>query len=181
MNTNMFRWAPIAALSLSAAACASVPESASERIALIGESEKALAMMEQKDPSLEDVLDDAEAYAVFPTVGEGAFIAGATLGDGVVYSGEEVMGYVQLAEGSIGAQIGGQEYSQLIVFQTDDSVQRLKAGNFDFSADASATAVTSGAAVKANAESGVLVLVDDEDGLMAEASVGGQRIYYEAR
>ena len=51
-------------------------------------------------------------------------------------------------------------------------------GSFEFAAQASAVAAQSGAGANAKYEGGVAVFTLGETGLMAEASIGGQKFDY---
>ncbi|GAB5544080.1 MAG: lipid-binding SYLF domain-containing protein [Sandaracinaceae bacterium] len=173
-------WIALAAFAL-AVGCAHAPRSQEDAKSLEQQADEALASLTQEDPTLQTVLAQSEGYVVFPRVREGAFIAGATSGVGVVYEGDRPIGYAELDGGSFGAQVGGQSYTQLIVFRSSDAFERFKLDNFDLSADVSATAIRSGSAASATFEGGTAVFIDDEDGLMAEASVGGQSLRFEPR
>jgi lipid-binding SYLF domain-containing protein len=78
----------------------------------------------------------------------------------------------------VGAQLGGQSYSELIVFETTDALNRFKSGNFSFAANASAVANREGAARTAKYENGVAVFVHPNAGLMGEAAIGGQKFNF---
>lgn len=169
----------IAAAVLLLGGCASAPTTRADQRSLVAQADAAIDSLVRKDPSLRGVLNQAAGYAVFPRVREGAFVVGATGGTGVVYEGGEPVGFATLTGGSIGAQVGGQSFTELIVFDTREALQRLQAGNFDLTANASLTAVTEGAAAEARAEGGTRVFIHDESGLMAAASVGAQSFGYE--
>jgi hypothetical protein len=87
-------------------------------------------------------------------------------------------GYADVTQGSIGLQIGGQTYSELIVFQDKYAFDRFKRNAVDFGANASAIMATSGAATNAPFVDGIAVFVRPIAGAMAEASISGQRITY---
>jgi len=55
----------------------------------------------------------------------------------------------------------------------------LKAGNFEIGANASAVALKAGAAAATQFDNGVAIFVHPKGGLMAEASVSGQKIKFE--
>jgi lipid-binding SYLF domain-containing protein len=160
-------------------ACASAPETREEQQTLEAQADATLQGMVARDPSLRDVLDDAVGYVVFPEIGKGGAVVGGAQGVGVVYEDGMPIGTAALNQATIGAQLGGQTFSELIVFSEREPLERLKAGNFDLTADASATAITSGAAAQASFENGTAVFISGEEGLMAEASVGGQEISFE--
>ncbi len=126
------------------------------------------------DPTLQRFFDNAAGYVVFPRVAAGGFIVGASRGDGVLYEGGAATHYVVVTAGSIGAQVGGQTFSQIIFFQTQSELNRFKAGNFEFAANASAVAARSGGSAAVNYVNGVAVFITGEEGLMAQATIGGQ-------
>jgi lipid-binding SYLF domain-containing protein len=130
------------------------------------------------DPSLTKFFDSAAGYAVFPAVTKGAVGVGAAAGRGVVYQGGEVIGYADLRQATVGVQLGGQQYSELIFFQTDADLARFKADEIEFAAQASAVASSDSAAANADYASGVAIFVVGQEGLMFEASVGGQKFRY---
>jgi lipid-binding SYLF domain-containing protein len=141
------------------------------------------------------------AYAVFPTVGSGAFGVGGAYGKGRVYvhgaySGDATMGQV-----SLGFQVGGKAYSQIIFFEDKRALDEFESGNFEFGADASVIAITASAnagAATNGASSGVSVGQNDattrgiyqkgmavftvaKGGLMYSASIAGQKFSYSPR
>jgi lipid-binding SYLF domain-containing protein len=99
----------------------------------------------------------------------------------VVYERGQHVGYSDLTQGSVGVQAGGQSFSELLVFENKAALDRFKAGQFGFTADASAVVLTSGAATNATFVDGVAVVVQPLSGVMVEAAIGGQQFTYEAR
>jgi lipid-binding SYLF domain-containing protein len=143
------------------------------------EASAALSKAETNDPSLARFLDHAVGYAVFPKVGKGAVGIGGAYGRGVLYEGGRPVGYCDLSQGSIGVQLGGQRYTEIIAFETHPALQEFKNNNLEFDAQASAVALKSGAGANAKYDDGVAVFTMDERGLMFEASIGGQRFTFE--
>ena len=88
---------------------------------------------------------DCYAYAVFPTVGEGGLIVGGARGKGHVYVNGRVVGDTTMTQLSLGFQAGGQAYSQIIFFQAKHDLDEFESGKFEFSAGASAVAITASA------------------------------------
>lgn len=141
------------------------------------------------------------AYAVFPTVGSGAIGVGGAYGKGRVYVHEVWVGDVTMGQVSLGVQLGGKAYSQIIFFEDERSLQQFQSGKFDFTADASAIAITSGAnaqvatngvtrgmsqgqhnaVTEGTYQAGIVVFVVAKGGLMASVSLSGQRFNYEPR
>jgi lipid-binding SYLF domain-containing protein len=91
---------------------------------------------------------------------------------------EQVDGYASLSQATIGAQVGGQKYSQFIFFKDQTALDNFKRGNFEFGAQASAVAITASASVDTSYDAGVAVFTNASGGLMAEATIGGQRFSY---
>ena len=158
--------------------CTTVPRSETARAGLHDEAQAALKRMESIDPGLKTFLDKAHAYAVFPSVCKGGIIVGGAYGRGVVYEQVGMIGYSDLTQATIGAQLGGQTFAEIIAFETKEALDRFKLGNFAFSANASAVALKAGASATARYENGVAVFTHPNGGLMFEASVGGQKFSF---
>jgi lipid-binding SYLF domain-containing protein len=161
--------------------CSTTPKTAEGRTKLSGNVTTAIATAKEKDPGLVKLFNEAAGYAVFPTVGKGAVGVGGAYGHGELYEGSRLMGYCTLTQASIGLALGGQSYTELIFFETKDALARFKTGNFAFAAQASAVALKSGASADAKYADGVLVFTMSQEGLMFEASVGGQKFRYEEK
>ena len=138
----------------------------------------ALLTAKNKDPHIAKWFESAYAYAVFPKVGKGGFVIGGAYGKGIVIRGNETIGTTSLTQGTIGLQIGGQAYSQYIMFRDETALNHFRRGNFEMGAQVSAVAVTFGASADANYNGGVAIFTLTRGGLMAEASVGGQKFSY---
>jgi len=167
--------------SLSLTACNTAPRSEQGKTDIRSEADAALAKAQQNDSTLTPHIRNAVGYAVFPTVGKGAVGVGGAYGKGVLYENGLFIGYCDLTQASIGFQLGGQAYTEIIVFQTQEALNRFKTGNFAFDAQATAVALKSGAGANAKYAKGVAVFTMAEAGLMYEASVGGQKFSYQAK
>jgi lipid-binding SYLF domain-containing protein len=174
LSMTRFVVAAFALSMLVVAGCETVPGTEAGRDALQDQSQTTLREMTTQDPSLQEVLDRSVGYAVFPDVGKGGFIVGGAYGRGIVYERGRMIGYADISQASVGLQAGGQSFSQLIVFMTQDALNRLQGGKFDVGANAEAVALTAGIAREANFERGVAVFVVPRGGLMAGISVQGQ-------
>lgn len=143
------------------------------------EADATIARFKKMDSSLQAFFDQAYAYVVFPNVGKGAVVIGGAYGKGKVYRQHQIVGSATLTQVTIGAQLGGQGYSELIFFQDQAAFDRFKEDKMEFDAQVSAVAIKYGAAAQADYHSGVAVFVMPKAGLMFEASVGGQVFSYE--
>ena len=122
---------------------------------------------------------NSAGYAVFPTIGEGGFIVGAAHGKGVVYQDGQPVGLATVTKGTVGAQAGGESYSELIFFQTPQSLQQFKQGNLEFSGGVNAVAANAGVGANTNYRDGVAVFTTSRAGLMAKAAIGGQKFTFQ--
>ena len=135
----------------------------------------------EKDPSLKKFFDQAYGYVVFPNAGKGAYIVGGGYGTGIVYEQGNSIGYSTIMEASVGLQIGGQVFSEIIFFKDKYTLDYFKQGNYEFTAQASAVAVNMGVAANHDYHEGVAVFTLPKGGLMAEVSVGGQKFTFEPK
>ena len=159
--------------------CSTAPKSQAEKRSLVAEADATVASMTAKDASLRDLIDRSAGYAVYPNVGAAGAIVGGAYGRGVVFEDGRPAGFTELNQGSVGATIGGQTYSQMIVFENDAALNRLKAGNFDIGAEASAVALKAGVAAATRFEGGIAIFQMPKGGLMATAAVTGQKINFQ--
>ena len=166
---------------LALSACSTAPSTVAGKADIESDAAVALTKAKTADTTLIKVFDKAAGYAVFPTVGKGAIGVGGAYGKGVLYELGSAVGYCDLSQASIGFQLGGQAYTEIIAFETKEAVQIFKEGNFQFDAQASAVALKSGAGANAKYTNGVAVFTMDEAGLMYEASVGGQKFSYQTK
>jgi len=154
--------------------CSTAPQSVSGQQDLRNSAQTALEEAFRRDPSLEKTLNNSAGYAVLPTVGKGGLIVGGGYGKGVLYEKGQIVGYCDLSSVSIGAKIGGKEFSEIIVFETAKPLADFKNGRFTVSAEASAVALRDGVASTTPFRENVAVFVFNQGGLMADASIGGQ-------
>lgn len=150
----------------------------------------------RKSPAVQPFFDNAYGYAVFPTVGKGAIVVGGAYGEGRVYRQGEITGEVTMSKVSVGFQLGGQAFSEIIFFQDKRAYDEFTRGSFEFDASMSAVIITAGAQAKAGTQGttagasagpatgtqatigytkGLAVFVHTKGGLMYEAAIGGQK------
>jgi lipid-binding SYLF domain-containing protein len=144
------------------------------------------------------LLKSAYGYAVFPTIGKGAVGIGGAHGKGRVYEKGKYIGDTSMTQVTVGLQLGGEAYSEMIVFEDERALKEFTGGNFEFGADASAVAITAaagaqtsttGTSARASAgkkdaktaggyHKGMATFTVTKGGLMYEASIGGQKFSY---
>ena len=145
------------------------------------EAKKALSSILKKTPRLEAFKDEAYGYAVFPRITKAAAGIGGAAGNGMVYKEHEVVGKAHLKQATIGFQAGGQQYVEVIFFESEVAFEKFTNGKLKFDAQASAVALKEGAAIDAAYQDGVAVFTATKGGLMYEASIGGQHFKYEPK
>ena len=141
---------------------------------LISDSEEALQTMLEKTPKLESFYNESYAYVVFPRITKVGIAFGGAFGKGIVFKDHKIVGTSKLKQASIGLQFGGQQYSEIIFFENEESFEKFTNGKLKFDAQASAVALKEGASIDAAYQDGVAVFTQTKGGLMYEASIGGQ-------
>ena len=157
------------------AICGVAPGMADERSRLTEETQEARAALIKHDPTLKEEIARAAGYALFPGVGKGGIGIGGARGTGQVIAKGKPIAKTTLTQVTVGLQLGGQKYVELILFENEAALNRFLAGSFTMAAQASAVAAASGAAANAKYAGGVKVITMAVGGLMYEASVGGQK------
>ncbi len=152
-----------------------------------------------KADAVKPFFDNAYGYAVFPTIGKGGIVLGGAYGAGRVYEQGDISGTATLMKVSIGFQLGGQAFSEIIFFQNEHAYNKFTSGNFEFDGSLSAVVITAAAQAKAGTEggtagaslgpatgaqaeasytNGMAVFVHTLGGLMYEMSIGGQKFTF---
>lgn len=163
----------VAAIAL--AGCATAPSSEADRQSQDMEVQEAIREFKAADPGIARFFETAYGYAVFPSVGKGGIGVGGAYGKGQVFEQGRMIGWCDLSQATIGFQLGGQAYREVIFFAAKENLADFTSGDFEFSAQASAVALKAGAAANASYENGVAVFTLAKGGLMYEASIGGQK------
>jgi lipid-binding SYLF domain-containing protein len=161
-------------------ACATAPSSVQDRSELRRDADNALTLARTSDNTFGGILQRSAGYAVFPNVGKGGAGIGGAYGRGIVYQNGQQIGFTDLSQVTVGLQLGGQSYTQILVFENAHVLDTFRQGNFEFSSQATAVALRSGDGANAEFTDGVAVYTMDEAGLMFEAAVGGQKFSYQA-
>lgn len=153
-------------------------KTASQQKTKNSEVTRTIAAFKNNFPHLKVFFDKAYGYAVFPNVGKGGFYIGGAYGKGEVYRHNKLIGTSSMTQITIGPQIGGQVYSELIFFKDKYALNRFIANGFTFDAQVSAVAITAGASIDADYNNSVAIFTRAKSGLMFEAAVGGQKFTF---
>ena len=144
----------------------------------IRKAESTISIFEKKDVKFSEFLEEAYAYVVFPSVGKGAIGVGGAHGGGTAFEQGNPVGKARITQLTIGFQLGGQSYRQIIFFETKADFQRFKDNKIEFAAQASAVAADEGVSGNIPYREGVAVFTLTKGGLMYEAALGGQRLSF---
>jgi lipid-binding SYLF domain-containing protein len=149
-----------------------------EKEKLLSESKDAKADFIKTDPTITSLFTSSAGYVIFPRNGKGGLIIGGSGGNGVLYEKGTSVGTAKMAQVTVGAQVGGASYREIIFFENKEALDRFKDNKFEFSGQMTAVALKSGVSKNAKYADGVAVFTQDLSGLMAEATVGGQKFSY---
>lgn len=190
MTTMTRAWRWLAPLLLAAFVAPALADDYSETIAAF-----------RKASESKSYFASSHGYAVFPTIGKGGAVVGAAYGKGRVYERGRYIGDVSMTQLSVGAQLGGQAFSEIIFFQDKRALEEFTKGEFEFNAEASAVAITAGASAQAGTtgatagksittdraevvggyRGGMAIFTIAKGGLMYEATVAGQKFDYKKK
>lgn len=138
----------------------------------------AVERFKKVDAGIGSLIDAAAGHAVFPKAGKGGFVFGGAHGSGLVFEKGKLVGSAKMSQVTVGAQIGGQEFAELILFENADALAQFKESRFEMTAQVGAVAAAEGVSKNAKYVAGVMVFTMANRGLMAEASVGGQKFKF---
>ncbi|MGA9520244.1 MAG: hypothetical protein WBV82_02195 [Myxococcaceae bacterium] len=145
---------------------------------LHADCQAAIMRMKAKDKGLAKLLETAYGYAVLPAVGKATLVLGAAYGMGEVFKGGKLIGYCGVGQFTLGVQLGGQTYSELVVFQNEEAFNRFKHAGIGFAANASAVLVKAGAVATNKYKNGLQIFVQSEGGMMIELGIGLQKLVF---
>jgi lipid-binding SYLF domain-containing protein len=145
---------------------------------LKAKAEEAVGNFKLADPGLTNFFAKAAGYVILPKVGEGGFILGGERGDGLVYEKQKLIGKITMKGFSIGAQVGGGSFAEVIFFETPEAQKAFKETKWEMSAKAKANVAASGVAANAKYDQGVAVFTLPTSGAMVAAALGGQKFEF---
>lgn len=152
-----------------------------------------------EDGGVGEMFTSAYGYALFPTIGKAGFVVGGAYGKGRVYEQGKHIGNTAMTQATVGFQLGGSGFSQVVFFQDKRALDEFTNGNFEFGAEAQATALTAAVGASANTSGssatasggknnaaigsggynkGMATFTITKGGLMYEATIGGQKFSF---
>jgi lipid-binding SYLF domain-containing protein len=124
---------------------------------------------------------------------------GGAHGKGRVFAKGKMTGTATMTQVTVGLQLGGQVFSQVIFFEDQRAYDDFTSGNFEFGAQATAVALTAGASASVGGgagasagasggqnnatavgdyRKGMAIYTIAKGGLMYEATLGGQKFKF---
>lgn len=176
----------IALAGISITACTTTPptattheESRVDRHELNSKADAALARLYQTAPSSRELVARAKGVLIFPSVYEAGWVVGGEYGKGILRVDGVPENYYQTVKGSVGFQLGAQSKAMILLFMTQDSLEKFRRSN---GWEAGADATVAVADIGANGDIGtnitqqpVIGFVMTNAGLMAGVSLQGAK------
>jgi len=134
-----------------------------------------------QDKRIKNLVYNAYVYIAFPSIGKGGLIFGGAYGEGRAYRRGMWIGDVTMSQYTVGLQVGGQSYSEIIFFKTEHAFNSFKKSGLISGTQASLIGGTSGVSGNFDLTSDTLVFTSGNGGLMLEASTGAQNFTYVSR
>lgn len=124
-------------------------------------------------------LKGAKGELVMPGITKAGFFVGGEYGQGALLVGGKTVDYYSLAEGSLGWQIGAEQFDMVILFMTDEALKKFRsAEGWEAGVDAEVTLIEVGAKFSVEtlrSQHPIAAFVFGQKGLMGGVSVKGAK------
>lgn len=138
----------------------------------------ALQRLKEQHAHVAKAIDEAYGYAIVPSIGRASAVLGGAYGVGEFVEQGRVIGYASIVQLTIGVQLGGETFHQIVLFHSADEIKRFKAGKLAFAANASVALVKAGAEAAKGFGDGTRTFLFSEGGLLLSFAIGGQKLSY---
>jgi lipid-binding SYLF domain-containing protein len=177
--TTFAKFATFLALGLSLAAAAPQPADAASAVEIDAEVDAALVRFYEEVPAAADLAKKAKGILIFPKVLKAGFGVGGEYGEGALRVGGKSVAYYNTAAASIGLQIGVQARAEILMFMTQEALERFQSSDgWEVGVDGSVALVkvgVSGEIDTSTISAPVIGFVFGEQGLMANLSLEGAK------
>ncbi|AMO58710.1 hypothetical protein GZ77_17550 [Endozoicomonas montiporae] len=157
-----------------------LPTFASSKEELDATVQESLSNLYDKSPAAKSLGKDAKGILVFPKIIKGGVFLGGEYGEGALLINQEVVDYYNTASASIGFQLGAQLRSQVIMFMTDESLNKFRnSKGWEAGVDGSIAIAEFGVGetIATNtAQSPIIGFINDNKGLMYNLTLEGTKI-----
>lgn len=170
----------LGALALGVAALpAPAPALAASATAIRADAEQALTRIYNQNATARAYGRKAQGILVFPEITKGGIGIGGSYGEGVLYVGGKPVEYYSVGSGSLGLTLGAQSFSQVIMFMTEEALQKFRSSRgWEAGVDGSVVAISEGTAGTAGTVTSaepVVGFIFGQQGLMVDASFKGAK------
>jgi hypothetical protein len=114
---------------------------------------------------------------VFPSVGRASVVLGGAYGKGQVFEQGQPIGFATISQMTIGVQVGGQTFTQLLLFDSKPALDEFRNGRLAFTGNASAVIVKAAASGTTN-HGTVRAHAYSRGGMLLELSLGGAKFNF---
>jgi len=143
-------------------------------------ADKALENFKEEVNGAQVFLDQAAGFLIFPKVYKAGIGIGAESGEGALRIGDKTVDYYRTTSGSFGFQLGAQAKSVIIVFMTEDSLNKFRnSSGWKVGVDGSVALVDIGAGKRidtTNIKDPVVGFIFGSKGLMYNLTLEGSKI-----
>lgn len=127
----------------------------------------------------EEFVKASKGMLVMPNVVKAAFIVGGEYGEGALRIGGKTVDYYNTVSGSFGLQIGGESKDIILLFMTDEALNKFRASNgWEAGLDGNVALISVGAGERADTttlKDPIVGFVFDAKGLIADISLKGAK------
>jgi|ERR1700733_2656204 lipid-binding SYLF domain-containing protein len=159
---------------------ASATSFAVSKVELDARADKALHHFFELNPANRPLAQKAAGILVFSHVTKGGVGVAGEYGQGVLRVNHATAGYFSIGSASVGLTLGLAKYSEVIMFMTQDSLDKFMASKgWSIGADAAVVLVSQGAAGEYDSTTigkPILGFVFGEKGLLGDVSLEGSKI-----
>jgi len=138
----------------------------------------AMNILQEKQPAVKELLQKSYGFAVIPSIGSASLVLGGDYGIGEVFVKDHVIGYAGIGKVTLGVQVGGTNFHQMIVFNDEETWKQFKAGKYSFAADAGVSIVKAGAQASKGFGAGTVAFVFNEGGMLLDLDIGIQKFVF---
>jgi lipid-binding SYLF domain-containing protein len=155
-------------------------QNSQQKVALAQNQEytKTIRTFMAESKNLKNLVYKSAIYIAFPSIGKGGLIFGGAHGEGRVFRRGLWIGDITMSQYTIGLQVGGQTYSEMIFFKTEDAFKVFIKSGLISGTQSSIVGGSAGASGDINIDSDVLVFTMGNGGAMLEAATGVQAFTY---
>ncbi len=142
------------------------------------EVKETIQRFEIQEPRAADLFETAYGYMVFPRIEKGAAMVGGAYGEGLVYEQKKLVGKVKMTHLTLGVQIGGGSYAEVIFFDNEATMNQFRDIETVATQQAAAFGPHDTNSANISDRAGMSVFTMKNSGGFAEASAGVKKITF---